>query len=69
MTKDETAATVAAMIKAARERNGWTIYELAKRTGIHCGHLSRIEKGKIAIRIDILNRLALALNFTVAFPI
>lgn len=69
MTKDETAATVAAIIKAARERNGWTLYELAKRTGIHCGHLSRIEKGETAIRIDILNRLALALNFTVAFPI
>ena len=69
MTKDETAETVAEMIKAARERNGWTIYELSKRTGIHRGHLSHIEKGKIAIRIDILNRLALALNFTVSFPI
>ena len=69
MTKDETAATVAAMIKAARERNGWTLYQLSKKTGLTSGHLSRIEKGKIAIRIDILNRLALALNFTVSFPI
>ena len=69
MTKDETAAKVAAMIKGSRERNGWTLYKLSKNTGLTIGHLSRIEKGKTAIRIDILNRLALALNFTVSFPI
>lgn len=69
MTKDETAARVAAMIRAARERNGWTLYQVAQNTGLTIGHLSRIEKGKMAIRIDILNRLALALNFKVEFPL
>lgn len=69
MTKDETAARVAAMIRSARERNGWTLYQVAHNTGLTIGHLSRIEKGKMAIRIDILNRLALALNFKVEFPL
>jgi transcriptional regulator with XRE-family HTH domain len=44
---------------------GWTITELAERSGVGRGHVSRIEAGKYAVSLDILQAIAEALGMTV----
>lgn len=62
-------AKVAAIIREAREKNGWTRYELAKRSGMSEAHIMRIEHGLYAIRVDIFNNLCKALGIECVFPI
>ena len=73
MTKEEnrtqTTATVSKMIRNARKSLGWTLYRLSKETGITEGHLSKIESGEIAPRVDMLQRITQALDVRVSFPL
>ena len=73
MTKEEskqrTTAAVADMIRNARKSLGWTLYRLSKETGITEGHLSKIEAGAIAPRVDMLQRITQALDVRVSFPL
>lgn len=73
MTKEEnktqTAAAVANMIRNARKASGFTLYRLSKETGITEGHLSKIESGEIAPRVDMLQRITQALDVRVSFPL
>ena len=58
MTKEEkrkaTTAAVAQLIREARAKRGWSLYHLAKESGISVGHLVRIERGDVAVRVDVL---------------
>lgn len=63
------AAQFAAIIKGAREAKGWTRYQLSKKSGIGEAHIMRIEQGLYCVRIDIVNRLATALDIEVKFPL
>ena len=73
MTKEEnrkqTTAAVAEMIRNARKSLGWTLYRLSKETGITEGHLSKIESGEIAPRVDMMQRITQALDVRVSFPL
>lgn len=67
--KEQTAAAIARMIRNARKASGWTLYRLSKETGITEGHLSKIESGEIAPRVDMLQRITQALDVCVSFPL
>ena len=54
-------------ISEARRQMGLTQSELAKRTGIAQGAISRIESGKANPSVKTLMRLADGLNMNVAF--
>lgn len=45
-----------------RKEKGWSQTELAKRIGVHLGHISRIEHGKASPSIDVLKRTCTALG-------
>jgi transcriptional regulator with XRE-family HTH domain len=44
-------------VNALRKERSWSQGELARKIGIHLGHLSRIENGKSSPSIDILKKL------------
>lgn len=66
MTKEEkrkaTTAAVAQLIREARAKRGWSLYRLAKESGISVGHLVRIERGDVAVRVDVLHDIVQALG-------
>ena len=66
MTKEErrkaTAAAVAQMIRDARAKRGWSLYRLAKESGLSVGHVVRIERGEVAVRVDVLHDIVEALG-------
>lgn len=52
-------------ITALRKMKGWTITELADRSGVGRGHVSRIEAGKYAVTIETIQAIAEAFDMTV----
>lgn len=67
--KTDVSMYVAQMIREARKAKGWTKYRLAEESGITCGHLHRIETGRMAIRTDVLQKICTALDLTITFPL
>lgn len=67
--KKSVSETVARIIKDTRIERGHSRYTLAKMTGIDAGHLQRIEEGRFAIRVDILQKICLALRLEITFPV
>lgn len=63
--KQQTRERIGQRITALRKMQGMTITELAERADIGRGHLSRIESGKYAVSLDILQAIAEALGMTV----
>ena len=53
---------IAQRILEIRKEKGIMQSELAEKVGISQQHLSRIERGEYAVRIDILERLAAVMN-------
>ncbi|MEV8396750.1 helix-turn-helix domain-containing protein [Streptomyces niveus] len=49
-------------LRSARVSRGWTLRQVARRSGINAGHLSRVERGKKQLSVEALYRLALALE-------
>lgn len=49
-------------IRELRTAQGWTQEQLAEIAGITTANLERIEAGKYAVSLDILNKIAGALN-------
>ena len=45
--------------------NNMSIEQLADATGLQASHISRIEAGRYAVRVDTLEMLAKAFNMTV----
>lgn len=56
-------------IEEARRAKGWTIYELAKRTGLGETHLKKLEQGVYSCRVDILEKVCKALEIEVVIPL
>ena len=54
-------------IQKLRKEKGWSQTELAKRIGVHLGHISRIEHGKTIPSIDVLKRTCAALEVSADF--
>ena len=67
--KTDVSTYVAQTIREARKAKGWTKYRLAEESGITCGHLHRIETGRMAIRTDVLQKICTALDLTITFPL
>lgn len=49
-------------IRELRIAQGWTQEQLADIAGITAANVRRIEAGKYAVNIDVLNKIAIALN-------
>ena len=49
-------------VRSKRLEYGWTAEELAKRAGTSSSHVYNIEKGYNKFSLDILERIAKALN-------
>lgn len=69
MTKDQTQVYLARLMQDRRLMLGMSLYELSKNTKISVGHLSRIERGLNMPRADILQKICLALNLQIVFPL
>lgn len=49
-------------IRELRTAQGWTQEQLAEIAGITTSNLGRIEAGRYAVSLDVLNKIAGALN-------
>lgn len=67
--KKNVSQQIARIIKEARKAKGWTKYKLSEESGVTCGHLHRIEAGRLAVRTDVLQKICGALNISVQFPL
>jgi transcriptional regulator with XRE-family HTH domain len=57
---------LAARLAALRAERGWSLQDLARRTGVSRSNLSRIERGEISPTADVLVRLAAAYDQTLS---
>jgi transcriptional regulator with XRE-family HTH domain len=63
---DDPARHLALRILAARGERGWSLADLASRSGVSKGMLSKIEREEVSPTASILVRIATALNLTLA---
>lgn len=54
-------------ITALRKAQGMTVRQLAEKTGLNISSISSIENGKVSAGIDILQKIASALNTEISF--
>lgn len=59
--------TVGKNIEIARTVRGWSQARLAEEIGVEQTYVSKVEKGKVNVSIDSLNRFALALHKPLSF--
>ena len=63
---DDPAPMLARRLKAERDRRGWTLADLAARSGVSKAMLSKIEREEVSPTASILSRIAAALGLTLA---
>lgn len=63
---DETSASLAARIRLDREARGWSLADLAERSGVSKAAISKIERGEASPTAALLVRLASAFDLTLA---
>ncbi|MDE6285114.1 MAG: helix-turn-helix domain-containing protein [Bacilli bacterium] len=56
---------VSTLISENRAKMGLSVHEVAAASGISANNLSNIENGKYSVSVEILNRIATVLNFTI----
>lgn len=61
-TTRELRSCVASRVRATRKKRGWTQQQLAERAGIDRTHLARFETQAANVSLEVLFRLAAALN-------
>lgn len=61
-----TTIALAARLKAERASRGWSLAELAARTGVSRAMISKIERGEASPTAELLGRLAAGFNITLA---
>ena len=61
----KTTANPGASLKALRQRRGWTLSDVAERTGLPISTLSKIENGKISLSYDKLARISTGLGIDI----
>jgi transcriptional regulator with XRE-family HTH domain len=54
-------------VQQLREANGWSLQELARRTGLSASFLSQLERGRCSVSITTLDRVATELGVTIGF--
>lgn len=54
--------TLGALLRGLRTRNGWTLKEMSRRTGIPLSTLSKVEHDRLTLTYDKLLRLSQRLN-------
>ncbi|QNA86320.1 helix-turn-helix domain-containing protein [Sphingomonas sp. So64.6b] len=59
------ADTIGDRLRALRKREGWTLTEVASRTGISQGTLSKLENGRTKLNFSSVVKLASGLNLPV----
>lgn len=73
MTDEETkllvAGHIARVIKKAREEKGWSVYKLARKSGIDTATIYRIEDGLNTARIDTLHKVFATLKLEIQIPL
>ncbi|MBE9604818.1 helix-turn-helix domain-containing protein [Acetobacteraceae bacterium H6797] len=65
-TADAFAQSLAARLKAEREGHGWSIAELAERSGVSRAMISRVERAEASPTAALLGRLSGALGLTMS---
>ena len=60
-----TVSPIGKRLKALRQKHSWTLSEVAKRTGISVGTLSKLENGKTDLNFSSVNKLAEGLGIAV----
>ncbi len=68
-THEMVARAIGDKIHKLRNERGFTLYKLEKETGVKAHHIAQIEKAQICPRVDILQRLLIALDAGVVLPI
>lgn len=63
---DDPSSQIAARVSAERERRGWSLAELAERSGVSKAMLSKIEREEVSPTAVILVRIAAAFGLTIA---
>ena len=67
MEREQERKRIGQRIAELRRANGMTQQEMAERCGIFQSNIARIEKGKYAVTVDILGRIADVLGMKVDF--
>lgn len=65
-TRDETTDAIAHRLRLEREARGWSLADLAARSGVARASISRIERGEMSPTAALLVRLAGAFDLTLA---
>jgi len=55
-------STITPPLRAVRKAQGLSLSQVAQRSGVDVGHLSRVERGQAGLSIDTLARLAKVLG-------
>ena len=64
---DEERKRIGNIIQTLRVQQGLTVDELAQKSGVGIGLLTRVELGKFNVRLDVLSSVAEALGYKVDF--
>ena len=64
-TGESDAGVIGTMLRRLRREHGWTLTEVARRTGISVGTLSKLENGKTDLNFSSVNKLASGLGLRV----
>jgi len=62
---ERSASVIGQRLKELRRQNEWTLKEVASRTGISVGTLSKLENGKTELNFSSVNKLASGLGLRV----
>lgn len=65
MNKEQTRQRIGLRIATLRKQAGLTQEQLAERAGLQRTHIWRIETGKYAVTVEVLQAIAEALDMTV----
>ena len=66
-TRHKDRARIGGRIRQIREERGMEARDLARLAGIDAANLSRIEKGRYSVGLDILSKIAAALGKKIDF--
>ncbi len=65
-TPDKSGTNPGAVLRAYRRQNGWTLADVAARTGIQVSTLSKVENSKMSLSYDKLVRISQGLKIDIA---
>ena len=63
---ERSGATLGGLIRALRQRNGWTLRQMSEKVGIPLSTLAKVEGDKLSLTYDKLQQLTARLGLTMA---